>query len=171
MAGVSWGSVAAEAVVLCAAFHAVIYLIIRYKPEMEVYSYPPAITQRWIDLGKVPVKEVPDLKEKLTKKLPAALVIGVILAPPVYFINGCRSFTSAFLVTYLLWLIVDWYDALILDCLWFAHSKTCVLEGTEDLTKAYRDYAFYIKGSAVGMLIGLPVCAVVGAAVKVISLL
>ena len=46
---------------------------------------------------------------------------------------------------------MDGYDAFVLDCVWFCHSKRCVIPGTEDLVDAYHDYMFHIKESAVGM--------------------
>ena len=165
---VNWSVFMIEAVVLCAVFHLTIYLIIRFKPEWEIYSYPEPITRRWIELGKVPVKEVPSLSARLKQKLPAAVFLAALLGVPVYRLNGCRSFLSGFLVSYGLWLIVDWYDALILDCLWFCHSKTCVLPGTEDLVDAYHDYRHHIKSSVTGMVIGLPVCLLIGLAVQII---
>ncbi len=166
----NWNIFITEAVILCIVFHFVIYLVIKFRPELEIYSYPPAITQRWIDLGKVPVKDVPPLRERLKKKVPAVIVITVILGLLVYKLNGCRSFVSGFLVSYALWLVVDWYDALILDCLWFCHSKTCILPGTEDMTDAYHDYMHHIRASAIGMVIGLPVCLLIGLAVQIIAL-
>jgi len=165
----NWTVFLAEAVILCALFHLVIYLLIRFRPELEVYSYPPAVTQRWIELGKVPQRTVPGRAERIRRKAPAAVVIGVALGALVYTLNGCRTFFSGFLVSYALWLVVDWYDALILDCLWFCHSKTCVLPGTEDLTEAYHDYAYHIRSTLVGMLIGLPVCLFIGLTVQLIA--
>ncbi len=75
--------------------------------------------------------------------------------------NDCTGFLSGFGVYFLLWLAVDWYDALIVDCVLFCHCKRFVIPGTEDLTKAYHDY--HIKGSCFGMLIGLPCCLIAGA--------
>lgn len=102
-----WRVFVTEAIILCAVFHSVIYLIIRFKPGWEIYSYPPQITQRWIDLGKVPAREVPNLATRLRKKIPAAILMAAILGSVVYSLNGCRSFLSGFLVSYGLWLIVD----------------------------------------------------------------
>lgn len=90
------------------------------------------------------------------------VVVGLLLGLIVRYINGCATFLSGFGVSYLLWTIADRYDALILDCLWFCHSKRCVIPGTEDLTDAYHDYWFHIKGSCAGMLIGLPCCLIAG---------
>lgn len=59
-------------------------------------------------------------------------------------------------------LVVDWYDALVIDCLWFCHSKRCIIPRTEDMTTAYHDYGFHIRGSVKGMLIGPQVCLLVG---------
>ena len=159
-----------EAIVLCLTFHFCIYLVIRFKPELEIYSYPPAITQRWIDLGKVQAKEIPSLRVRLTRKIPAAVLLAFLLGLLLWKINGCTDFLSAFLTGYGLWLIVDWYDALVLDCLWFCHSPTCILPGTEDMTGAYHDYGFHLKSSVIGMLIGLPACFFAALAVKLFTL-
>ena len=59
-------------------------------------------------------------------------------------------------------LVVDWYDALVIDCLWFCHSKRFVISGTEDMTAAYHDYGFHIRQSCIGIFIGLPVCLLTG---------
>lgn len=57
---------------------------------------------------------------------------------------------------------LDYHDALGIDCLWFCHSKRCVTPGTKDITDTYHDYMFHIKGSCVGMLIGLHGCLITG---------
>ncbi len=87
------------------------------------------------------------------------IVAGLLLRLIVCYINGCTAVLSGFGTSYLLWLPVVWYDALVLDCLWFCHSKRCIITGTEDLKDSYHDYMFHIKkGSCAGMLIGLPCC-------------
>ena len=61
------------------------------------------------------------------------------------------------------------YDAIVIDILWLCHSKAYILPGTEDMTAAYHDYGYHVKSTCVGMLIGLPVCLVIGLVVQVIS--
>ena len=158
-----------EAAVLCVLFHLVIWLQTRKEPVKRVYSYPPAIVERYIELGKIPDKKNPGTLERVKKKWPAAVVIGVILGAIVYLINGSRSFLNGFLVSCGLWLIVDWYDAVVLDILWFCHAKIWILPETEDMTEAYHDYGYHMKASCVGMLIGLPVCLLIGLVVQIIS--
>ena len=158
-----------EAVVLCALFHLEVWLQTKREPARIVYSYPPAIVERYIELGKIPDKRNPGTLERVKKKWPAAIVLGIILGAVVYFVNGSRSFLNGFLVSYGLWLIVDWYDAIVIDILWLCHSKTYILPGTEDMTAAYHDSGYHIKSTCVGMLIGLPVCLLIGLVVQVIS--
>jgi len=68
---------------------------------------------------------------------------------------------KGFLYSYLLWNIVDWWDAIFIDCIWFCHSKKVIIPGTEGM-KEYKDYLFHIKESLKGMLFGLPTCVIVG---------
>ena len=112
-----------EAVFLCMLFHLVIWQQTKLEPVKRVYSYPPAIVERYIQLGLIPEKKNPSTLERIKKKWPAAIVIGIILGIVVYFANGSRSFLNGFLVSYGLWLIVDWYDAIVIDILWFCHAK------------------------------------------------
>ena len=99
------------------------------------------------------------------------LIVVFILAAIVYFVNDCRTFLSAFGTCMLIWTIIDWYDALILDCLWFCHSKKVRMAGTEDMDKEYKDYLYHIRGSAVGMVLGLVVSLLVGTAVTLLSII
>ena len=109
-----------EAVVLCMLFHLVIWLQIRKDPAKKIYDYPPVIVERYIELGKIPDKKNPSTLERVKRKWPAAMVIGI-------------------------------------------------LPGTEDMTEAYHDYGYHVKATCVGMLIGLPVCLLIGLVVQVIS--
>ena len=130
--------------------------------ELAKLNYPPVIVQRIIDLGLVSGDRPPCEWQRVKKKWPAMLVLGLLLGLLMRFANGCTSFLSGFGTAYLLWLIVDWYDALVVDCALFCHLKRFIIPGTEDLTEAYRDYMFHIKGSCMGMLIGLPCCLIAG---------
>ena len=158
-----------EAVVLCALFHLAVWSQVRQEPAKRVYSYAPAFVQRYIELGKIPDKKNPSTLERVKKKWPAAIVMGIVLGAIVYFVSGSRSFLNGFLVSYGLWLVVDWYDAIVIDILWLCHSKMYILPGTEDMTADYHDYGYHVKASCVGMLIGLPVCLLIGLVVQVIS--
>ena len=157
-----------EAVVLCALFHLAIWVQVRQAPARRVYSYAPAFVERYIELGKIPEIKNPSTLERVKKKWPAAIVIGIVLGAIVYFVNGSRSFLNGFLVIYGLWLVVDWYDAIVIDILWLCHSKMYILPGTEDMTADYHDYMFHIKGFLIGEVLALAVCALAGLVVQFI---
>ena len=69
---------------------------------------------------------------------------------------------DGFKYSFIIWSIINWYDAIVLDCIWFCHSKQFIIAGTEDMTKEYHNYWFHIKGSIIGELIGFIVCLIVG---------
>ena len=94
---------------LCALFHLEVWLQTKSEPAKIVYSYPPAIVERYIELGKIPSKKNPSTLERVKRKWPAAIVLGMILGAVVYFVNGSRSFLNGFLISYGLWLIAEWY--------------------------------------------------------------
>ena len=112
-----------EAIVLCVLFHLGVLLQVRKEPSERVYGYPPAIVERYIELGKIPDKKNPSTLERVKRKWPAAIVLGILLGAVVYLVNGSRSFLNGFLVSYGLWLIVDWYDAIVIDILGFCRAK------------------------------------------------
>ncbi|MBR5035247.1 MAG: hypothetical protein IKX71_08060 [Bacteroidales bacterium] len=102
------------------------------------------------------------------KKVTAILIFGVLLGLLVKYANGCTTFWGGALTAYALWVVVNWFDALVLDCIWFCHDKHFVIPGTEDMTDAYHDYWFHIKGALIGMALGIPAALVAGIVVIVL---
>lgn len=151
-----------ESVVLCLIFTFTVPLYGLHDPLAMIDSYPPAIVARAEELGLVSRKRKQRKPKVLAAKLAFCLIVAAGLAVILRIFNGADTFLSGFVISFLLWLVVDWYDALVIDCLWFCHSKRCVIPGTEDMTVAYHDYGFHIRESVKGMLIGLPVCLLVG---------
>ena len=150
-----------ECAVLCVLF-TIPLLIMNRNPLHGINNYPPAIIQRVRALGLIDDTQLPRSQKVIARKLMAALVIAVICALVVYFVNGARTFWEGFSVTYVIWTVVAWYDAVIIDWVWFCHDPRFVIPGTEDMAKDYHDYWFHAKASLKGMLIGLPVALAVG---------
>ncbi len=91
-----------------------------------------------------------------------AIIVLVALAVFVMLkVNHAETFLQGFGYSMVIWLAITWFDALVLDCIWFCHSKRMRIPGTEDM-KEYKDYLFHIKQSCIGTLIGLPACALIG---------
>ena len=156
-----------ESIIASALFTLFVFLMSR-NPIKIVFNYPPAIIQRCNELGLVDASNKPGGVAFYIKKITAMAIFGILLGLLVKYVNGCSTFWCGTLTAYALWVVVNWFDALILDCLWFCHDKHFVIPGTEDMTEAYHDYWFHVKGSLIGMLLGIPAALVAGIVVVVI---
>ncbi len=158
--------IAIESVILCALFTISVWAASR-DPVKTLYNYPPRIQERVKSLDEY--KDViPTGKDKLVTKIAASLLFTVILSVILRYVNGYRTFGEAFGYGFLLWTVVNLYDALVLDIVWFCHDQHFVLKGTEDMVEDYHDYLFHIKGFFTGEAIALAVCFMAGLAVKFI---
>ena len=95
----------------------------------------------------------------------AVLLAGLVLL--LTRVNGCTTFWQGFRDSFIVWLAVTWWDALVVDCGWFCHSPRTRIPGTEDMPD-YHDYLFHVRQSCIGTAIGLPVCLLVGVLVQVL---
>ena len=155
-----------EALVFCIVFTLMI-LILSKDPIKTLYNYPPKIQERVKSLDEYK-GQIPTQNNKIATNILAALIIIIIASVVMRFVNGYTDFLTGFKYSYLLWTTVNWYDALIMDCLWFCHDKRFVLKGTEDMEKDYHDYWFHIKGAIIGQIIGLVACLTIGGVVGLI---
>lgn len=150
-----------ESLVACALFTFFVFLMSR-DPVKTIFNYPPAIIDRCDKLGLVDASNKPDGVGFYVKKLTAMAVFGVLLGLLVRYVNGCTSFWSGCLTAYALWVVVNWWDAIVMDCLWFCHDKRFIIPGTEDMVNDYHDYWFHIRGALIGMLLGVPAALAAG---------
>ena len=153
-----------ESVGLCAAFTLMVYLMSR-DPIKTIYNYPPNIQARVRSLEEYRDK-IPTRKEKKAVKLIACVLFVVILSLVLRYVNGYTTFLKAFGYGFLLWTIVNLWDMLALDILWFCHDPHFVIKGTEDMVKDYHDYGFHIRGFFIGEGLALAVCAAAGLVVQ-----
>ena len=149
-----------EAIVLCALFTLMVIMMAK-DPIKTLYNDPPKIQERVKTLPQYQGK-IPTRKNKLAAKLTASVLFIVILSLVLRYINGYTTFIEGFGYGFLLWTIVNAYDAVVLDICWFCHDPRFVFEGTEDMADEYHNYWFHIKGSLIGEGIALVICAVVG---------
>lgn len=149
-----------EAIVLCVLFTLMMIMMAK-DPIKTLYNYPPKIQERVKSLPQYQGK-LSTQKNKLAAKLTASVLFIVILSLILRYINGYTTFIEGFGYGFLLWTIVNAYDAIVLDICWFCHDPRFVFEGTEDMADEYHNYWFHIKGSLIGEGIALVICAVVG---------
>ena len=153
-----------ESIVLCLLFTVMVYIMSR-NPIVTLYNYPPKIQERVKSMEEYKDK-IPTTKNKVAAKLTAAIMIVIIVSLILRFVNGCTTFMEGFGNALLIWTIVNIYDAVVMDIIWFCHSPEFVFKGTEDMIKEYRNYWFHIKESLKGEVIGALVCVVVGVVIQ-----
>ena len=149
-----------ESIVLCALFTLMVYIMSR-EPIKTLYNYPPKIQERVKSLDEYKDK-IPTQENKVAAKLLASVIFLAIICVILRYINGYTTFLESFEYGFLLWTIVNLYDAIVLDIIWFCHDKYFVFKGTEDMTDEYHNYWFHIKGFFIGEGLALIIYALAG---------
>ena len=153
-----------ESVILCALFTLMVYIMSR-EPIKTLYNYPPKIQERVRSLPEYQ-NLIPTQKNKLVAKIFASIIFLIILCIVLRYSNGYTTFMDSFKYGFLLWTIVNLYDALVLDIIWFCHDKHFIFKGTEDMIDEYHNYWFHIKGFFIGELLALIICTLAGVIVQ-----
>ena len=149
-----------ESIILCAIFTLMVFIMSR-EPIKTLYNYPPNIQERVKSLDEYKDK-LPTNENKIIAKIMASILFLAILCILLRYINGYRTFIESFKYGFLLWTIVNLYDAIVLDIIWFCHDKHFVFKGTEDMKEEYHNYLFHIKGFFIGEILALFICSLAG---------
>lgn len=155
-----------ESILLCILFTIMVYIMSK-NPISTLYNYPPKIQERVKNLEEYKDK-IPTTKNKIFAKVVASIFIIIIISLILRYINGYTTFKEGFRYGFLLWTIVNIYDALVIDICWFCQNPRFVFKGTEDMINEYHNYWFHIKESLKGEVIALIVCAIVGLIIQFI---
>jgi len=153
-----------ESIALCVLFTIMVYIMSR-EPIKTLYNYPPKIQERVKSLEEYKDK-IPTQKNKVFAKCLASIFIIIIISLILRYVNGYTTFIEGFGYGFLLWTIVNIYDAVVMDIIWFCHDPYFVFKGTEDMVEEYHNYWFHIKGSLIGELLALVICAIVGVVIQ-----
>ena len=153
-----------ECVILCLIFTGSVAMMMK-NPIATIYNYPPKIQERVKSLKQYKDK-IPTNENKVTTKSLVALFIVILFSLILRYINGYTTFLQGFGYSFLIWTVVNVYDMVFMDIVWFCHSKKVIIKGTEDMTKEYHDYMFHIKQSLIGMMIGASVCILIGLVIQ-----
>lgn len=149
-----------ECIVLCLVFTLMVCIMAK-NPIATLYNYPPKIQERVKSLDEYKDK-IPTNKNKILAKSLASVLIIVIVSLILRYINGYTTFREAFINSFIIWTVVNVYDVVVMDIIWFCHDKRFRFKGTEDMEKEYKNYMFHIKGSLFGEIIGLVICVITG---------
>ena len=155
-----------ESIILCLFFTTMVFFMAK-NPIKTLYNYPPKIQEKVKSMVEYKDK-IPTNKNKIVAKITAALIIILIASLIVRYINNCTSFLCGFKVSFIIWSIVNIYDVVVMDILWFCQDKRFIFPGTEHLIKEYKNYWFHIKEGFIGELIGLFCSIIIGIIVTII---
>ena len=155
-----------ECIVLCVIFTLMVCVMAK-NPIATLYNYPPKIREKVESMEEYKDK-IPTTKNKIVAKLLASVMIVILVSLILRYINGYTTFIEGFGYSLLIWTIVNIYDAVVMDIIWFRHSPEFVFKGTEDMIKEYHNYWFHIKESLKGEVIGAIVCVIIGLVIQFI---
>lgn len=164
------GKIILEAVIYSAVYSAFMLILFRIQgARRQIYNYPPAIRERAIEKG-ITTQEELDANSKKNKSVGLLMMIVLSVVITCVF-NKQYTFLAGFVQSYIFLNVFSLVDALIIDTIWFCHSKWWVIPGTEDMTEAYHDYAFHWKWFFLGFASSLILSAIIGGVVALIGLI
>ncbi len=146
-----------ECIVACALFTAVLEILCAKRREILTNDYPPVVTEKLRSLNIVSEKPK---RSDIIRKLIAVIIYAVLFAVVLRFVNGITTFLNAAVTAYLLWLVVDWYDFLVVDILLAPFDKFYKKAGVSPFETSA--VWFHCKASMRGMLLGLAFAPIVG---------
>ena len=150
---------AIESVAACLLFTLMLELVTRNRREAFANDYPSVVTDRLRALGLIAQKP-PAKKKDIIRKVIALLLYALLFAFLLRYVNGIETFWKGALTAYGLWLVVDWYDFLVVDILLAPFDKFYQKSGVSAFDKAA--VWFHFKGSLRGMILGILCALLVG---------
>jgi len=155
-----------EVIILLGLF-TIFAMLLAINPIKTLFNYPKAIQERVKELEEYK-NQIPTNENKIASKMIVSIVIVILVSLILKYINGYDTFIEGFGYSLLIWTIVNIYDALVIDIMWFCHSKKVRFKGTEDMDKEYKNYKFHIIESLKGEFIGLVLCILIGLVISII---
>ena len=155
-----------ESIILCLLFTIMVYFMSR-EPIKTLFNYPPKIQERVKSIEEYKDK-IPTNENKIFTKVFASIIFLIIICLVLRFINGYETFKDSFINGFLLWTIVNLWDLIVLDIIWFCHDNYFVFKGTEDMISEYHNFLFHIKGFFIGEVLALIICSLAGLIIQFI---
>ena len=163
----NWTIFLIECAVCVCGFTGMILIPLCRNPVWWIHDYPADIQERYFETHERIPTEV--LSAPVLAKKGFALLFCLAVLTGLAWLAGARDFWTAFFCSYGLWLVVDWYDCLVLDWVLFANMKRVRLPGTEDMDEAYHQKKYHAVQSCIGMALGLIPCLLCGWIVAMIA--
>ena len=154
-----------ESIAACLCFTLMLELVTRNRREAFANDYPPVVTDKLRALGLIAQKP-PAKKKDIIRKVIALLVYALLFALLLRYVNGIETFWEGALTAYGLWLVVDWYDFLVVDILLAPFDKFYKAAKVSAFDKSA--VMFHFKGSLRGTVLGLIFAPIAGVLVMIL---
>ena len=155
-----------ECIVILILFTCAIMIPLCRNPVWWIHDYPEDIQEKYFETHeRIPTQP---LSFPVLLKKGAALILALAVFVGLVLLAGADDFRTAFLASYGIWFLVDWYDCFFLDWVLFANVKRIRLPGTEHMDSAYRQKKYHFVHSLVGSVLGLAPCLVCAALIHVL---
>ena len=155
---INWYIYGIEVIIMVVAFTGMIMIPLCKNPIWWIHDYPEDIQEEYFKnherIPTAPFSATVLIKKGFAILLAIALLTGLVL------IAGAYDFISAFILSYGIWLVIDWYDCFFLDWVLFANIKRIRLPGTEHMDEAYHQKKYHFVHSIIGMGLGLLPCII-----------
>lgn len=154
-----------ECAAACVLFTVALELAAAGRQEVFLNDYPPVVSERLRELGLVAQKP-PAKAGDILRKVVALVVFSLVFALVFRHFNGITTFAQGFWAAYGLWVVVNWYDFLVIDILmapfdkFYKQAKVSAVERSA--------VWFHFKASLRGMVLGLAFAPLVGLLVAVL---
>lgn len=148
-----------ECIVACVSFTLALELLASKRREVFINDYPPVVTEKLRELNLIAEKP-PAKKSDLLRKGIACVVYAILFALILRHLNGLTTFANAAWTAYCLWLVVDWYDFLVIDIFMAPFDKFYRLAKVRPMDRSA--VWFHFKASVRGMVLGLFFAPIVG---------
>ena len=116
-------------VLYCLLFILLVKCAVRNNGMNCLYIYPKEYIEEAERRGLADKDAV--MKRGKRFMIPFCIFIFVVLILIIALWNHVTDFKTAYLQAYLFLVVMNWFDGIVLDRIWVAHSKVCVIEGMD----------------------------------------
>ena len=108
-------------ILYCLLFIGLVKCAVRNSGLNCLYFYPPEFIEEAQKRGLADKEAT--MKKGKQFMIPFCIVIFFILVPVIACWNHVTDFKTAFIQAYILLVVMNWFDGIVLDRLWVGHSK------------------------------------------------
>ncbi len=118
-------------VLYCLMFILPVKCAVRNNGLNCLYFYPPEFIEEAQKRGIADKDAV--MKKGMHFMIPFCIFIFLVLVLIIAFWNGVTDFKTAYIQVYILLVVMNWFDGIVLDRVWVGHSRIWKIEGMEGI--------------------------------------